>query len=74
MPAKGLRMFDRVLPFSRGWLYCWVASARSDDGIIIPRSLDARRLFDKEPPRLQQPQNETSVFPVATGAGEALST
>ncbi|MER8782763.1 hypothetical protein NKI25_31960 [Mesorhizobium sp. M0808] len=47
--------------------------ARSDDGtVVIPRSLDARRFFDKEPPPLQQPQIETIVFPVAPQEPERL--
>lgn len=60
-------MFERILPFFLGLaLLLSSGCARSEDGTVtIPRPLDARRFFDKEPPRLQQPQIEASVFPVA---------
>ncbi|MER8823228.1 hypothetical protein NKH70_26175 [Mesorhizobium sp. M0991] len=67
-------MFERILPFFLGLaLLLGSGCAHSDDGtVIIPRSLDARRFFDKEPPRLQQPRIEASVFPVAPQEPERL--
>ncbi|UDL87998.1 hypothetical protein LGH82_22945 [Mesorhizobium sp. PAMC28654] len=60
-------MSERILPFFLGLaLLLGSGCARSYDGtVIIPKPLDARRFFDKEPPRAQQPLIETSVFPVA---------
>ncbi|WP_421915960.1 hypothetical protein [Mesorhizobium sp.] len=60
-------MFERILPSFLG-LALLLASgcSRSYDGtVIIPKPLDARRFFDKEPPRASQPLIESSVFPVA---------
>ncbi|RRI01740.1 hypothetical protein EH240_13920 [Mesorhizobium tamadayense] len=67
-------MFERILPFFVGLaLLLGSGCARSEDGtVIIPRSLDARRFFDKGPLRLQQPQIETSLFPVAPHEPERL--
>ncbi|RVD07942.1 MAG: hypothetical protein EOS73_31950 [Mesorhizobium sp.] len=67
-------MLERILPFFVGLaLLLGSGCARSDDGtVIIPRPLDARRFFDKEPPHLQQPHIETSVFPVAPQDPEGL--
>ncbi|MER9548248.1 hypothetical protein [Mesorhizobium sp. M0322] len=67
-------MFERILPFFLGLaLLLGSGCAHSDDGtVIIPRSLDARRFFDKEPPRLQQRRIEASVFPVAPQEPERL--
>ncbi|MER9312275.1 hypothetical protein NKI51_23705 [Mesorhizobium australicum] len=60
-------MFEQILPFFLGLaLLLGSGCTHSDDGTVnIPRSLDARRFFDKEPPRLQQRRIEASVFPVA---------
>lgn len=60
-------MFERILPFFLGLaLLSSSGCARDNDGtVIIPKPLDARRFFDKVPPRAPQPLIETSVFPVA---------
>jgi len=60
-------MFKRILPFFLGLaLLAGSGCARDNDGtVIIPKPLDARRFFDKEPPRAPQPMIETTVFPVA---------
>lgn len=62
-------MFGRILPFFLcAPLLVSGGCSRSYDGTVeIPRQLDARRIWDKEPPlrMAQSPQGETSVFPVA---------
>lgn len=60
-------MFGRILPlFLCAPLLVSGGCSRSYDGTVeIPRQLDARRIWDKEPPRTLQPQGETDVFPVA---------
>jgi hypothetical protein len=69
-PSRGVFMFERILPFFLGLALLFSGGcARSYDGtVIIPKPLDARRFFDKVPPRAPQPLIETSVFPVAPQA------
>ena len=60
-------MFGRILPFFLcAPLLVSGGCSRSYDGTVeIPTQIDARRIWDKEPPRTVQPQGETGVFPVA---------
>lgn len=60
-------MFRRILPFFLcAPLLVSGGCSRSYDGTVeIPRQLDARRIWDKEPPQAGQPHSEAGVFPVA---------
>lgn len=60
-------MFGRILPFFLcAPLLVSGGCSRSYDGTVeIPRQLDARRIWDKEPLQMGQPHNEAGVFPVA---------
>ncbi|MBN9275957.1 MAG: hypothetical protein J0J15_38115 [Mesorhizobium sp.] len=60
-------MFGRILPFFLcAPLLVSGGCSRSYDGTVeIPRQLDARRIWDKEPPQAGQPHNEAGVFPVS---------
>jgi len=60
-------MFGRILPFFMGLALLFGSGcSRSYDGtVIIPRPLDARRFWDRPPPRVEYGQVEDGAFPVA---------